>query len=66
MNILAGLSLLLSSGEQASCFKPDFLPHPPFETATVAFLLLVRMLLEPTDFRQIISSLSTLKESNRI
>lgn len=66
MNILAGLSLLLSCGEQASCFKPDFLLCSPFETAAVAFLLLLRMLSEPTVFREIIFPLSTLKESSRI
>lgn len=61
INILAGLFLLLSCGEQASCFKPDFLLCSPFETAAVAFLLLLRMLSDPTVFREIIFPFSTLR-----
>lgn len=42
---------LLSCGEQASYFKPDFYLCSPFETAAAAFLLLLRMLSEATFFR---------------
>lgn len=48
MNILAGLSLLLSCGEQASYFKSDFSLVSPFERAAAAFLLLFGMLSELT------------------
>lgn len=67
MNILASLSLLLSCGEQAPDFKPlDFWLSSPFEKAAAAFLLLLRMLSEPTFFREIIFLLSILKECSQI
>lgn len=64
--LVASLSPLLFCSEQASYFKPDFLLCSPFETAAVAFLLLLRMLSEAVFFREIFSPLSIVKYCSQI